>query len=81
MLKIKIDITMQTLGTFNFSVHKPVLSLHSKELSISPISTFRSKSVILNNLEVRNTRSKVVKITKKIKFNLLYDKYQSLQKK
>ena len=91
---------------YNLSVHGPILSLHSKKLSISPISAFRprrwkgkivndkSKIVITNlnplkrpisavadNLEVRNARSITVKINNKIKFNLLYDKNRSLQKK
>ena len=91
---------------YNLSVHGPILSLHSKKLSISPISAFRprrwrgkivndkSKIVITNlnpskrpisavadNLEVRNAKSITVKINNKIKFNLLYDKNRSLQKK
>ena len=91
---------------YNLSVHGPILSLHSKKLSISPISAFRprrwkgkivndkSKIVITNlnpskrpisavadNLEVRNAKSITIKINNKIKFNLLYDKNRSLQKK
>ena len=91
---------------YNLSVHGPILSLHSKKLSISPISAFRprrwkgkivndkSKIIITNlnpskrpisavadNLEVRNAKSISVKTNNKIKFNLLYDKNRSLQKK
>ena len=91
---------------YYLSVHGPILSLHSKKLSISPISAFRprrwkgkivndkSKIVITNlnpskrpisavadNLEVRNAKSITVRINNKIKFNLLYDKNRSLQKK
>ena len=91
---------------YNLSVHGPILSLHSKKLSISPISAFRprrwkgkivndkSKIIIINldpskrpisavadNLEVRNAKSIIVKTNNKIKFNLLYDKNRSLQKK
>ena len=91
---------------YNLSVHGPILSLHSKKLSISPISAFRprrwkgkivndkSKIIIINldpskrpisavadNLEVRNAKSITVKTNNKIKFNLLYDKNRSLQKK
>ena len=91
---------------YNLSVHGPILSLHSKKLSISPISAFRprrwkgkivndkSKIIITNldpskrpisavadNLEVRNAKSITVKTNDKIKFNLLYDKNRSLQKK
>ena len=91
---------------YNLSVHGPILSLHSKKLSISPISAFRprrwkgkivndkTKIVIINlnpskrpisaaadNSEVRNAKSIIVKTNNKIKFNLLYDKNRSLQKK
>ena len=91
---------------YNLSVHGPILSLHSKKLSISPISAFRPRrwkgkivndkskifiknlnpkkrpiSAVADNLEVRNAISIAVKINKKIKFNLLYDKNRSLQKK
>jgi NAD+ kinase len=91
---------------YNLSVHGPILSLHSKKLSISPISAFRprrwkgkivndkSKIIIKNldpskrpissvadNSEVRNAKSITVKTNNKIKFNLLYDKNRSLQKK
>jgi NAD+ kinase len=91
---------------YNLSVYGPILSLHSKKLSISPISAFRprrwkgkivndkSKIIITNldpskrpisavadNLEVRNAKSITIKTNNKIKFNLLYDKNRSLQKK
>ncbi len=91
---------------YNLSVQGPILSLHSRKLSISPISAFRprrwkgkivndkSKIVITNlnpakrpisavadNLEVRNAKSITIKTNNKIKFNLLYDKSRSLQKK
>ena len=91
---------------YNLSVHGPILSLHSKKLSISPISAFRprrwkgkivndkSKIVITNldpskrpisavadNSEARNVKSIIVKTNNRIKFNLLYDKNRSLQKK
>ena len=41
----------------------------------------RPISAVADNLEVRNAKSIVVKINNKIKFNLLYDKNRSLQKK
>ena len=91
---------------YNLSVHGPILSLHSKKLSISPISAFRPRrwkgkivndktkiiitnlnpskrpiSAVADNLEVRNAKSITVKTNNKIKFNLLYDKSRSLQKK
>jgi len=91
---------------YNLSVHGPILSLHSRKLSIAPISPFRPRrwkakivsdrlkiviknlnpikrpiSAVADNLEVRNVKSIVVKTSNKIKFNLLYDKNRSLQKK
>ena len=91
---------------YNLSVHGPILSLHSKKLSISPISAFRPRrwkgkivgdklkititnlnpikrpiSAVADNLEVRNAKSISVQTNNKIKFNLLYDKNRSLQKK
>ena len=41
----------------------------------------RPISAVADNLEVRNAKSIIVKTNKKIKFNLLYDKNRSLQKK
>ena len=91
---------------YNLSVHGPILSLHSRKLSIAPISPFRPRrwrakivsdrlmiiiknlnpvkrpiSAVADNLEFRNAKSIIVKINNKIKFNLLYDKNRSLQKK
>ena len=41
----------------------------------------RPISAVADNIEVRNARNIIVKTNKKIKFNLLYDKNKSLQKK
>ena len=43
--------------------------------------TKRPISAVADNFEVRNAKSIVVKTNNKIKFNLLYDKNRSLQKK
>ena len=43
--------------------------------------TKRPISAVADNLEVRNAKSIVVRTNNKIKFNLLYDKSRSLQKK
>ena len=43
--------------------------------------TKRPISAVADNLEVRNAKSISVKTNNKIKFNLLYDKNRSLQKK
>ena len=44
-------------------------------------SSKRPISAVADNLEVRNAKSIMIKINNKIKFNLLYDKNKSLQKK
>jgi NAD+ kinase len=41
----------------------------------------RPLSAVADNIEVRNAKSILIKINKKIKFNLLYDSNRSLQKK
>jgi len=41
----------------------------------------RPISAVADNLEVRNAKTIFIKINNKIKFNLLYDKNRSLQKK
>ena len=43
--------------------------------------TKRPISAVADNLEVRNVKTITIKTNKKIKFNLLYDKNRSLQKK
>ena len=48
-------------------------------LYLNPIK--RPISAVADNLEVRNAKSIIVKTNNKIKFNLLYDKSRSLQKK
>ena len=60
---------------YNLSVHGPILSIDSNKLSISPISA------VADNIEVRNAKSISIKTNKKIKFNLIFDKNRSLQKK
>ena len=91
---------------YNLSVHGPILSIDSNQLSISPISAFRPRrwkgkiisdrskitirnlspkkrpiSAVADNIEVRNAKLIFIKTNKKIKFNLLFDKNRSLQKK
>ena len=47
--------------------------------NLNPVK--RPISAVADNLEVRNAKSIIVKTNNKIKFNLLYDKNKSLQKK
>ena len=47
--------------------------------NLSPIK--RPVSAVADNIEVRNAKNIIVKTNQKIKFNLLYDKNKSLQKK
>jgi len=48
-------------------------------INLNPLK--RPVSAVADNIEVRNAKSIIVKIKKKLKFNLLYDKNRSLQKK
>ena len=41
----------------------------------------RPTSAVADNIEVRNVKKVTIKVQKKLKFNLLYDKNSSLQKK
>ena len=47
--------------------------------NLSPLK--RPISAVADNIEVRNAKNVTVKTNQKIKFNLLYDKNGSLQKK
>jgi NAD+ kinase len=47
--------------------------------NLNPVK--RPVSSVADNIEVRNAKSILIKIKKNIKFNLLYDKNKSLQKK
>ncbi len=47
--------------------------------NLSPVK--RRVSAVADNIEVRNARKIIVKVNSKVKFNLLYDKNTSLQKK
>ncbi len=91
---------------YNLSVHGPILSLNTKKLAITPISSFRPRrwkgtivcdksvinisnlnikkrpvSVVADNVEFRNIKNAKIYINRKIKFNLLYDSKNSLNKK
>ena len=55
---------------------------HSSEIKIKNLNTKkRPVSVVADNVEVRNVKSVKIKISKAIKFKLLYDKNSSLTKK
>ena len=47
--------------------------------NLSPIK--RPVSAVADNNEVRNAKKIIIKMNKRIKFNLLYDSNRSLQKK
>ena len=58
-----------------------IISDKSKIVIKNLNSTKRPISAVADNIEVRNVKSIKIKTNKKIKFNLLYDKNRSLQKK
>jgi NAD+ kinase len=58
-----------------------IVSDRSK-ITINNLNPFkRPISAVADNIEVRNAKNIIVKTNQKIKFNLLYDKNKSLQKK
>ena len=58
-----------------------IVSDKSKIIIKNLNSKKRPISAVADNIEVRNAKNVIVKTNKKIKFNLLYDKNRSLQKK
>ena len=58
-----------------------ILSDRSKVIITNLNPKKRPVSAVADNFEVRNANKVIVKVQKKIKFNLLYDKTSSLQKK
>jgi len=58
-----------------------IVSDRSKIIIKNLNTTKRPISAVADNIEVRNAKNIVVKTNQKIKFNLLYDKNRSLQKK
>ena len=58
-----------------------IVSDKSKISIINLNSNKRPISAVADNIEVRNAKNIIVKTNQKIKFNLLYDKNKSLQKK
>ena len=58
-----------------------IVSDRSKILIKNLNSKKRPISAVADNIEIRNAKNIVVKTKQKIKFNLLYDKNKSLQKK
>ena len=58
-----------------------IVSDRSKILIKNLNSKKRPISAVADNIEIRNAKTIVIKTNQKIKFNLLYDKNKSLQKK
>ena len=58
-----------------------IVSDESKIIIKNLNSQKRPMSAVADNIEVRNAKSIIIKINKKIKFSLLYDNNSSLEKK
>ena len=58
-----------------------IVSDKSKIVITNLNSSKRPVSAVADNIEIRNIKKVVIKIKRKVKFNLLYDKNKSLQKK
>ena len=58
-----------------------IVSDKSKIIISNLNSSKRPVSAVADNVEIRNAKRVIVTVASKIKFNLLYDKNKSLQKK
>ena len=58
-----------------------IVSDKSKIIITNLNSNKRPVSAVADNIEIRNAKKIIIKVQKKIKFKLLYDKSKSLQKK
>ena len=58
-----------------------IVSDKSKISILNLNSLKRPVSAVADNVEIRNAKKIIIKVNKKIKFNLLYDRNSSLQKK
>ena len=62
-------------------MERKIVSDKSKIIIKNLNPTKRPISAVADNIEVRNAKNIVVKTNQKIRFNLLYDRNRSLQKK
>ena len=82
-----LDLNSKKLSISPISPFRPrrwkgkVISDKSKIIIKNLNPNKRPISAVADNIEVRNTKKVLVKTNHKIKFNLLYDKNRSLQKK
>ncbi len=82
-----LDLNSKKISIAPISAFRPrrwagkIVSDNTKVIIKNLNPTKRPVSAVADNVEVRNVKKVVVKIHKKLKFNLLYDKNSSLQKK
>ena len=82
-----LDLNSKKISIAPISAFRPrrwigkIVSDKSKITIFNLNSIKRPISAVADNVEVRNAKKIVVKVQNKIKFNLLYDKSKSLQKK
>ena len=84
---LKLNLNSKKISVAPISAFRPrrwagkIISEKSKIIikNLNPLK--RPVSAVADNIEIRNARKVIVKIQTKVKFNLLYDKNKSLQKK
>ena len=82
-----LDLNSKKLSISPISAFRPrrwkgkIVNDKSKIIITNLNPSKRPISAVADNLEVRNAKTIIVKTNNKIKFNLLYDKNRSLQKK
>ncbi len=75
-------ISIAPISAFRPRRWKGKIVSDKSKITISNLnSNKRPVSAVADNLEIRNAKKVIIKVHKKIKFNLLYDKNKSLQKK
>ena len=82
-----LNLNSQKISIAPISAFRPrrwpgkIVSDKSKIIITNLNSNKRPVSAVADNIEIRNAKKIMIKVQKKIKFNLLYDKSKSLQKK
>ena len=75
-------LTVTPISPFRPRRWKGTIVSDKSKITIKNLDTNkRPMSAVADNFEVRNAKTILIKINKKINFNLLYDKYNSLYKK
>ena len=72
---------VSTSGPESETLVKRISGVGTGTTKVRRVTVGRPISAVADNYEVRNAKTITIKTNKRIKFNLLYDKNRSLQKK